>query len=75
MRHFRKFWPNFANISHDCHAIVVRHSYDSHETFVIVSHDTFVRISLSLFSRQIVASCSHFLNGTEPSMVRMKSMS
>ena len=36
---------NFANISHDCHAIVAKHLYDSRETFVRVSHDVLSNVA------------------------------
>ena len=57
MRHFREFLSNFANISHDCQETLLRQSRDIGESHDIHMND--IRMSLSLFSRQIVASCSH----------------
>ena len=45
MGQFFEFRHNSSNISHDCRAIVAKHSYDSRETFVPVSHDILTNVA------------------------------
>ena len=47
---FREFWQTYANKSQDWCAIVVRHSYDSCETFMRVSLTTFSECNFFSFS-------------------------
>ena len=63
----RQFRPSFANMSHDCRAMVARHSYESRETFMVsVSHEAlsfiFTRttvVAVSNDTRTNSLSCSH----------------
>ena len=45
MQQFREFWPNIVNISHDYHAIAVRHSYNSSGTVVRMSRDVLMDLA------------------------------
>ena len=56
MQQFHKFLPNFACMSQDCHAKVMRQPYDTCQTLRFVRD---INTSIPYFSRQIVASCSH----------------
>ena len=67
MLQIREFQSNFENIYCVCHAIASHdvptivayfHSYDSCETFMSVAQHSY-KCRLVLFSRQIVARCSH----------------